>query len=153
MSCSSRKFRLSRIFRLSWIFRLKAEATVNGSAVTRLRAVGFGLAPVLLALVLSAAAPRAGAPANGPAQLVLLPDAIVLRGQGSRQQLLVEERAGETYIGSRTAASTFTSSNPNVATVDAKGVVTAVRDGRALITVRDGARVASTMVEVERAAA
>ena len=126
---------------------------MNGSAVTRLRAVGFGLAPVLLALVLSAAAPRAGAPANGPAQLVLLPDAIVLRGQGSRQQLLVEERAGETYIGSRTAASTFTSSNPNVATVDAKGVVTAVRDGRALITARDGTRVASTMVEVERAAA
>ena len=108
---------------------------------------------LILALAISAAAPRAGAPANGGAAIVVLPDAIVLRGQGSRQQLLVEERAGDTYIGSRTAASTFTSSNPNVATVDAKGVVTAVRDGRALITVRDGARVASTMVEVERAAA
>ena len=109
------------------------------------------MALVLLALILSAAAPRAGTPANGASQLVLLPDAIVLRGQGSRQQLLVEERAGDTYIGSRTAASAFTSSNPNVATVDAKGVVTAVRDGRALITAREGARLATTMVEVERA--
>jgi hypothetical protein len=115
-------------------------------------ASGVGLALVLLALILSGDAPRAGAPANGAAQLVLLPDAIVLRGQGSRQQLLVEERAGDSYIGSRTAASIFTSSNPNVATVDAKGVVTAVRDGRALITVREGVRSASTMVEVERAA-
>jgi hypothetical protein len=48
---------------------------------------------LILTLGTSAAAPRAGAPANGAAQLVLLPDAIVLRGQGSRQQILVEERA------------------------------------------------------------
>jgi len=37
--------------------------------------------------------------------------------------------------------------------VDEKGVVTAVRDGRALIVIRDGDRRASTMVEVERAGA
>ena len=111
------------------------------------------LAAVLLgALIATSGSPRAGAP-DGPGDIAVLPDAIVLRGQGSRQQLLVEARAGEAYVGNRTASSTFTSSNPHVATVDEKGVVTAVRDGRAFIVIQDGARRASTMVEVERAAA
>jgi hypothetical protein len=105
-------------------------------------------------VVLSGAfgAPEAGTPAD-PAELAILPDAIVLRGKGSRQQLIVEARAGHTYTGNRTATCTFTSSNPNVATVDAAGVVAAVSDGRAIITARDGTVTASTVVEVERAAA
>jgi hypothetical protein len=106
---------------------------------------------LLLTLTASAVALRAGAPANGAEDLAVLPDGIVLRGQGSRQQLLVEARAGGTYVGNRTGTSTFTSSNPSVATVDDKGVVTAVRDGRAFIVVREGARRVSTMVAVERA--
>lgn len=118
-----------------------------------LRSRAWPLAGVLLAaLIATGGAPRADTP-EGPGVLVVLPDAIVLRGQGSHQQLLVEARVGDTYVGSRTASSTFASSNPNVATVDDKGVVTAVRDGRAFITIRDGARRASTMVEVERASA
>jgi hypothetical protein len=89
--------------------------------------------------------------ANGSGDLMILPETIVLRGQGSRQQLLVEARLNETYIGSRTAACAFTSSNPRVATVDEQGVITAVGDGRALITARDGDRTVSTLVQVERA--
>ena len=124
------------------IFRLKAEAT----------RVGVGVALLVIALAVTAGIPRAdsGDPDHA---LAILPDGIVLRGQGSHQQLLVEALAGETYVGNRTANSTFTSSNPTVAAVDAKGLVTAVGDGRALITVRDGARRVSTMVEVERASA
>jgi hypothetical protein len=109
----------------------------------------------LAAVLFAAMAAAGGAPhadTGGIAgELAVLPDAIVLRGQGSHQQLLVEARSGGTYVGNRTAESTFTSSNPNVATVDAKGVVTAVRDGRAFITIRDGARTVSTTIEVERA--
>ena len=109
-------------------------------------------AAMVLTLAVTASTPRADGGGNGDG-IAVLPDAIVLRGQGSQQQLLVEARAGDAYVGSRTANSTFVSSNPNVATVDAKGVVTAVRDGRAIVTIRDGDRHASTMVEVERAAA
>ncbi len=90
---------------------------------------------------------------DGTGDLAILPHAVVLRGQGSRQQLIVEARAGTTYTGNRTATSTFASSNPNVATVDAAGVVAAVSDGRAIITARAGEVSASTVVEVERASA
>jgi hypothetical protein len=106
---------------------------------------------LLLAVAAWAPAPRAGT--GEPADIVVLPDAVVLRGRGSQQQLLVEARAGGTYVGPRTAGVTFSSSNPGVATVDGTGMVTAVRDGRALIVIRDGTRRASTMVEVERAGA
>jgi uncharacterized protein DUF1549/uncharacterized protein DUF1553/Big-like domain-containing protein len=97
-------------------------------------------------------APKAGAP-DATGGLAILPDAVVLRGQGSRQQLIVEARTGATYTGNRTGTSTFASSNPNVATVDAAGVVAAVSDGRAIISARDGEVSASTVVEVERASA
>ncbi|HEV3486082.1 MAG TPA: Ig-like domain-containing protein, partial [Vicinamibacterales bacterium] len=98
----------------------------------------------------AAALPRAGAP--DPAEdLAILPGTVVLRGQGSRQQLLVEARQGNAYVGDRTPSCTFTSSNPNVATVDAAGVVTAVADGRAIVTAREGSRAVSVVVEVERA--
>ena len=86
-------------------------------------------------------------------ELAILPDAVVLRGQGARQQLIVESRTGATFTGNRTGTSTFSSSNPNVATVDATGVVAAVGDGRAIITARDGEISASTVVEVERGSA
>ncbi len=107
---------------------------------------------VVVMLSGGAGAPTADTPAD-PSALAILPEAVVLRGQGSRQQLIVEARAGNTFTGNRTGTSTFTSSNPNVATVDAAGTVAAVSDGRAIITARDGAASASTVVEVERAAA
>jgi hypothetical protein len=107
---------------------------------------------VVVMLSGGAGAPTADTPAD-PSELAILPEAVVLRGQGSRQQLIVEARAGATFTGNRTRTSTFTSSNPNVATVDAAGTVAAVSDGRAIITARNGAASASTVVEVERAAA
>ena len=108
----------------------------------------LGAAALLLALAITASTPRADT-GDPTGDLAILPDAIVLRGQGSHQQILVEARAGDSYVGDRTASASFASSNPTVATVDDKGVVTAVRDGRAFITVRAGAPRASTMVQVE----
>ena len=107
------------------------------------------VAALALGLAMTASTPRADV---GDSELAILPGAIVLRGQGSHQQILVEARAGDAYVGNRTASASFASSNPTVATVDDKGLVTAVRDGRALVTVRDGDRRAATMVEVEGAA-
>ena len=107
---------------------------------------------VVVLLSGASGAPKADTP-NGTGALAILPDAVVLRGQGSHQQLIVEAKAGNAYAGNRTGTSTFTSSNPNVATVDAAGVVAAVSDGRAIITARDGEVTASTVVEVERASA
>lgn len=109
------------------------------------------LAAAAIVAVLAAAAgtPRADTPSE-PGDLVLLPDHVVLRGQGARQQFLVERRVGTSFVGT-TANCRFTSSNPNVATVDAEGVVSAVGDGRAIITARAGERAASTIVQVERA--
>ena len=113
---------------------------------------GVGLL-LLLSLAVSASAPTVRVP-DESAEIVVLPDGpdgIVLSGRGSQQQLLVEARAEGAYVGQRTAGSTFSSSNPGVATVDDTGMVTAVRDGRALIVIRQGTRRASTMVAVERA--
>src|SRR5436190_1111850 len=147
----------------SSIFRLKAEATrdpipvASGPRASGPRtsvASGFSrkilpVAALALGLAMTASTPRADV---GDSELAILPGAIVLRGQGSHQQILVEARAGDAYVGNRTASASFASSNPTVATVDDKGLVTAVRDGRALVTVRDGDRRAATMVEVEGAA-
>ena len=109
---------------------------------------------LLLVLVLAAwaPAPRASTDAEST-DIVVLPDAVVLRGRGSQQRLLVEARRGGTFVGARTSGVTFSSSNPGVATVDDSGMVTAVRDGRATIVIREGTRRASTMIEVERAGA
>jgi hypothetical protein len=87
-----------------------------------------------------------------PGPLSLLPDDVVLRGEGSQQQLLVAARLDDTYARPPAGAYTFSSSNPNVATVDREGIVSAVGDGRATITARAGASTVSTVVEVEGAA-
>ena len=55
----------------------------------------------------------------------------MLRGQGARQQLLLERRLDGSFVGSHAEDASFSSSNPAVATVDESGVVTAVGDGRA----------------------
>jgi hypothetical protein len=116
-----------------------------------IRSPGALLAVAAL-LLFAAIAGNLRAAAPDPAGIpIILPDEIVLRGKGSRQQLLVESRAGETYTGaSGIGIAHFTSSNPNVATVDGNGVVTAVGDGRAIITARVHDATATRIVEVER---
>ena len=100
----------------------------------------------------AAVAPRASEP-DPTGELVILPERTVLRGQGARQQLLIERRADGSFIGAHADEATFSSSNPNVATVDESGVVTAVADGRAILTAKVDGRSISTVIEVERASA
>jgi hypothetical protein len=85
--------------------------------------------------------------------LVILPEQTVLRGQGARQQLIVERRLNGSFVGAESEDVSYSSSNPNVATVDESGIVTAVGDGRTILAGRVGGRNVSTVIEVERASA
>ena len=129
--------------------------TTDGHGVTRTKISRRSLTLVVFAALVWAGAIALHARDADPAgSLTILPDRVVLRGQGSHQQLLVEALDPRgAAVGPRTSACTFSSSNPNVATVDDKGVVTAVADGRAIVTARDGGQTVSTIVEVERAVA
>jgi hypothetical protein len=69
-----------------------------------------GFAVAALVWVSAVALHARGADPTG--ELTILPDTIVLRGQGSHQQLLVEARDGEAYVGDRTRSCMFSSSNP-----------------------------------------
>jgi uncharacterized protein DUF1549/uncharacterized protein DUF1553/Big-like domain-containing protein len=111
------------------------------------------LAGTLVFLITAAARVPVARTADPPGPLAILPDNVVLRGQGSRQQLLVIARLDDTYTRPPAATFVFTSSNPNVVKVDSDGIVSAVGDGRATITARAGTAAVSTVVEVERAAA
>src|SRR5688500_18726971 len=103
-----------------------------------------------LGILLAAAVPRAisfGAP-DPAGELVILPERTVLRGQGARQQRLIERRVDGRFVGVPDGDATFVSSDSRVATVDEAGVVTAVGDGRATLTAKAGERDISTVVEV-----
>lgn len=123
-------------------------------AVALIRSPGTLLALAVLMLFAAIAGNlRASAP-DSAATLVILPEEIVLRGKSSSQRLLVESRVGHAYTGAVAIDTVrFTSSNPNVATVDGNGVVRAVGDGRSIITARVQGAAATRIVEVERAAA
>jgi hypothetical protein len=110
------------------------------------------ISSALLVFIAATAATRATSP-DPAGELVILPEQTVLRGKGARQQLLIERRAGGSFVGPYTEDAIFSSSNPNVATVDESGVVTAVGDGRAILTAKAPGRSISTVIEVERASA
>jgi hypothetical protein len=110
------------------------------------------MSAALVVLLSTAAAPRATTP-DPAGEIVILPERTVLRGQGARQQLMIEKRVEGSYVGPQTDDAAFSSSNPNVATVDESGVVTAVGDGRAILTATVQGRSISAVVEVERASA
>ena len=112
----------------------------------------FVLSAALVVFLSAVAAPRATSP-DPAGELVILPERTVLRGQGARQQLMIEKRVDGSFVGPETEDATFSSSNPHVATVDEAGVVTAVGDGRAILTATVEGRSSSTVIEVERASA
>src|SRR5688572_27433921 len=71
--------------------------------------------------------------------LRVLPENIVLSGTLANQRVLLLAEENGRAIGDKTDGAKFTSSNPQVATVDEAGVVQAVGDGEAVITVsKDG---------------
>lgn len=87
------------------------------------------------------------AAARGEGRLDISPREIVLRGQTSRQQLLVTENDGSRLLD-RTAQAQFHSDAPHVVRVSAAGVLTPVADGRGTVTATVGNLQARTSVEV-----
>ena len=78
--------------------------------------------------------------------LKVLPGSITLTGPQASQRLLVVEATADEVKGDRTAAAEFSTSSSAVATVDKRGVVSAVGDGKTTITAKVGGD--SAMVEV-----
>ena len=85
------------------------------------------------------------------ADLKLVPSTITLSGPQSSQRLLVLVEENGKIVGDRTAAARFSSSDPNVVKVDARGLLVAVGDGEATITARAADSMTTASVKVRGA--
>jgi hypothetical protein len=83
----------------------------------------------------------------GADKLEVLPPTVALTGPEAKQQLIAELTTGA-YQQDWTAKAQWTSSNPAVATVDAKGFVKPAGDGEATITAKANGKEASVKVQV-----
>jgi hypothetical protein len=83
----------------------------------------------------------------------LLPEQVTLHGPRDMQRFLVLHQAKGRYIGDATGEAQFTSSQPNVVTVDEAGYLQPVGDGDAVITATVGSRKATAQVTVRNAQA
>ena len=79
--------------------------------------------------------------------LVLLPTQITLTGSNARQSLLVEESRDGQFVGQVTEGLSWESSAPEIVTVE-QGVAQPRANGNAVITARQGGRVATMNVTV-----
>jgi hypothetical protein len=82
------------------------------------------------------------------ATLVISPPAVELTNAESRQQLIAEGTINN-FQEDHTRLATWTSSNPNIVTVDATGILKPVNDGEADITAKSGANTATVHVKVK----
>ncbi len=80
--------------------------------------------------------------------LIVAPATVELKGPEARQQLLAEATTDTNYQEDWTKTSTWTSSNPQVVKVDAKGALTPVSDGEATVTATQNNITATTKVKV-----
>ncbi|MBN8731997.1 MAG: DUF1549 domain-containing protein [Acidobacteria bacterium] len=87
-------------------------------------------------------------PAAFAQQLTLLPRQVTLTTPESRQQLIAQA-AVAAHVEDWTHTAQWSSSNPNVATVDQTGVVKPVANGEATITARANNQTASVLVSVK----
>lgn len=107
-----------------------------------MKPLAFCIYHVIVVVVLLGETPSSMA----DAPYAVLPTTATLKSSHASQQLLVERVADDQYVGDRTYQATFTSSDPAVATVDAKGLVHPVSNGQATITATiDGATATATV--------
>jgi hypothetical protein len=84
------------------------------------------------------------------AGLEVQPAEVTLTGPHASQRLLVLASADGRVVGDRTARARFTTSDPQVAVVDAAGTVKAVGDGEATVTATLDAQQATARVSVRK---
>jgi len=80
----------------------------------------------------------------------IVPGDLSLTGPQASQRLLLLEMAGEQAIDDRSGRAKWSSSDPTVAAVDARGAVRAVGDGEATIRAETDGRVTTASVKVGR---
>jgi hypothetical protein len=83
------------------------------------------------------------------ATLEILPGSVVLSGPKARQQLIVEQRCGESSIGQQADSLGWTSSDPSVVVIE-DGIAIAKGNGRAQITAKCNGQSAKADVIVKR---
>ena len=86
-----------------------------------------------------------------PPTVQILPFETVLTGPHAAQQLVVEEIGGGQFRGDLTSTARFESQNPDLVAVDARGVVTPLSDGVAVIRAEVRGGVADTKIVVRSA--
>jgi len=92
----------------------------------------------VLATGLLALAPAGSASAEALARIQVVPPRVVLEGREGRQRLVVDGVRRDGSVLDATGSARFAVTDPRVARVDARGLVTACRDGEAWIAVRVG---------------
>ena len=85
-------------------------------------------------------------------KIEVLPKSVSLTGSEARQQLIVESTSGA-FQEDWTTKAQWTSSDPQVASVDAKGIVAPVSDGEATITASANGQQSTARVKVTAAKA
>lgn len=84
------------------------------------------------------------------AELRILPPETTLTGPHASQRLIAVALENGQIVQDRTRDAHFTSSNPQIASVDASGIVCAIGDGRAVISaIIDGKKISSTVQVVK----
>src|SRR5258708_3550443 len=84
--------------------------------------------------------------------LVISPPAITLQGPEARQQLVAEATTGK-FQEDLTRHVTWSSSNPEIVTVDQSGLLKPIADGQAVITAKGQSQTATVTVKVKDAKA
>jgi hypothetical protein len=118
------------------------------ACVGRLGAL-LALGLVFFGLASQPARVAAGVDAKGLTSLGVVPSRALLRGPDSVQQLAVDGVAPDASRRDLTLSASFVSSNPEVASVDRAGLITARGDGTATVTVRSGSLEATVPVHVK----
>jgi hypothetical protein len=98
------------------------------------------------AVLVAAAACGAG----GDTQIRLLPDEIVLNGPKALQRVVVENQVDGFFVADLTGKAQFAVADPQVATVDAGGVVRPAGDGETTLTATANGLRASARIRVRR---
>ncbi len=86
--------------------------------------------------------------ANAADDLAILPGEVALTYNGAVHSLIVERKVGDDWRGDLTGSATFTSSNPEVVTVDPAGIVHAASNGESIITAKVNDREVTAHVTV-----
>ena len=81
-------------------------------------------------------------------QFVSVPNTVSLTHNGASHSLVIEQTNGDLFVGDVTAKAQFSSSDPAVAEVDAKGIVRAIGNGETTVSATVNGQAVETKVTV-----